>query len=82
MATPEDEQPNGPVVVQAADQAVSEENGVLRVTVIVNAEQPANEYRIQLLAPVFSEPGQLASVEVYWNGKQPPGWRTMRRSPA
>jgi hypothetical protein len=70
-----------PDVYRAADQAVTDDGGKVRLLLTVDAEPPAGDFHVQLLAPVFREPGQLASVEVHWRGSQPPGGRTMRRSP-
>lgn len=71
-----------PDVYRAADQAVTDDDGgKVRLLLTVDAEPPAGDFHVRLLAPVFREPGQLASVEVHWRGSQPPGGRTMRRSP-
>jgi transcriptional regulator with XRE-family HTH domain len=53
----------------AADQSVTEKDGVVRLQVMVDAEPPADSnWHVDYLAPVKVEPGQPMSVQIQWRG--------------
>jgi hypothetical protein len=56
-------------IFAAADQSISEEDGVVRLELTVDADQPTGEdWHVQYLAPVKCEPGQPMSVQIHWRG--------------
>jgi hypothetical protein len=59
-------------IFDAADQHITEQDGLVLLELDVDAEQPADgDWHVRLLAPVKAEAGQAFAHRVNWRGSQP-----------